>query len=168
MENLSIGKRPHIKIITFTEHVCKILIFYFISGEIYTSEKNGSDETGDGSEAKPFKTILQAMRHAGKEPFPTIYVDAKEEGKVYEVAAKSQLKKINKIWVRENYKAVDKAKAEDEGNDKRVQNLEEAKKIVIKEDPSLPKAKIVKISESEYCLLQYIYLIQEVTFTYDT
>lgn len=117
-------------------------------GEIYTSEKNGSDETGDGSEAKPFKTILQAMRHAGKEPFPTIYVDAKEEGKVYEVAAKSQLKKINKIWVRENYKAVDKAKAEDEGNDKRLQNLEEAKKIVIKEDPSLPKAKIVKISET--------------------
>ncbi|CAH0595445.1 unnamed protein product [Chrysodeixis includens] len=117
-------------------------------GEIYTSDKKGSDETGDGSEAKPFKTILQAMRHAGKEPFPTIYVDAKEEGKVYEVAAKSQLKKINKIWVRENYKAVEKAKAEDDGNDKRLQNLEEAKKIIIKEDPSLPKARIVKISET--------------------
>lgn len=120
-----------------------------ILGGIYTSEKRGSDESGDGTEGKPFKTILQAMRHAGKEPFPTIYVDAKEEGKIFEVAAKSQLKKIQKIWVRENYKAADKAKAEEESNERRQQNLEEAKKIVIKEDPSLPKAKVIKIFESE-------------------
>ncbi|CAB3246471.1 unnamed protein product [Arctia plantaginis] len=115
-------------------------------GEIYTSEKRGCDETGDGTENKPFKTIMQAMRKAGKEPFPTIYVDSKEEGKVYDVCAKSQLKKITKLWVRENYKTADKAKAEDETNEKRHQNLEEAKKIVIEQDPSLPKAKIVKIS----------------------
>lgn len=87
------------------------------------------------------------MRHAGKEPFPTIYVDAKDDTKVYEVAAKSQLKKIHKIWVRESYKAADKAKADEETNEKRQQNLEEAKKIVIKEDPSLPKATYVKIAE---------------------
>lgn len=92
------------------------------------------------------------MKHAGKEPFPTIYVDAKEEGKTYEVAAKSQLKKIQKIWVRENFKAADKAKAEDESNEKRQQNLDEAKKIVIKEDPSLPKATAVKIFEGNICL----------------
>ena len=90
------------------------------------------------------------MRHAGKEPFPTIYVDAKDDTKVYEVVAKSQLKKIHKIWVREGHKAADKAKAEEEGNDKRQQNMEEAKKVVIQEDPSLPKATIIKISESEY------------------
>jgi asparaginyl-tRNA synthetase len=62
------------------------LLFFVFSltflGEIYTSDKNGSDESGDGTEMKPFKTVLQAMRVAGKEPFPTIYVDAKEEGKV--------------------------------------------------------------------------------------
>ncbi|CAH0402647.1 unnamed protein product [Chilo suppressalis] len=116
--------------------------------EIYTSEKNGNDQTGDGTAEKPFKTILQAMRHAGKEPFPAIYVDAKEEGKVYDVAAKSQLKKIQKIWVRENYKAADKAKAEEETNQKRQQNIEESKKIEIKEDPSLPKAKVVKIFQA--------------------
>ena len=56
--------------------------FVVIVGELYASEKEGSDESGDGTEAKPFKTILRAMRHAGKEPFPTIYVDSKEEGKV--------------------------------------------------------------------------------------
>lgn len=119
-----------------------------IQDEIYTSEKNGNDSTGNGTSEKPFKTILQAMRHAGKEPFPKIFVDAKEEGKVYEPAAKSQLKKIQKIWVRETHKAADKAKAEEESNEKRLQNLEEAKKIVIQVDPNLPKAKTVKIAEA--------------------
>lgn len=57
----------------------------FIAAELYTSDKNGSDESGDGSEAKPFRTILQAMRHAGKEPFPVIYVDAKVEGEVNKI-----------------------------------------------------------------------------------
>lgn len=121
---------------------------------MYTSEKRGCDESGDGTEGKPFKTILQAMRHAGKEPFPTIYVDAKEEGKTFEVAAKSQLKKIQKIWVRENYKAADKAKADGETNERRQQNLEEAKKIVIQADPSLPKAKVVRIFQGELICLK--------------
>lgn len=57
-------------------------MYFFFSDEIYTSERHGSDEHGDGTEQKPFKSILQAMRHAGKEPFPVIYTDAKEEGKV--------------------------------------------------------------------------------------
>ncbi|XP_045503475.1 asparagine--tRNA ligase, cytoplasmic [Colias croceus] len=116
---------------------------------IYTSEKRGNDETGDGSEESPYKTILQAMRHAGKEPFPTIYVDSKDEGKTYDVAAKSQLKKVQKIWVRENYKAADKAKAEEESSDKRQQNLDEAKKIVIQQDPSLPEAVSVRINTTK-------------------
>lgn len=51
-------------------------------GELYSSEKHGNDESGDGSEANPFKTILQAMKYAGKEPFPVIYVDSKTEGQV--------------------------------------------------------------------------------------
>lgn len=53
-----------------------------ISGVLYTSEKYGSDESGNGTETKPFKTILKAMKHAGKEPFPLIYVDSKSEGEV--------------------------------------------------------------------------------------
>ncbi|XP_013193306.2 asparagine--tRNA ligase, cytoplasmic [Amyelois transitella] len=116
--------------------------------EIYTSDKNGDDTTGNGTEEKPFKTVLQAMRFAGKEPFPTIYVDAKDTTQKYEVVAKSQLKKIQKIWVRECHKAADKAKAEEESHEKRSQNLEEAKKIVLKLDPKLPKAKVLKISEA--------------------
>lgn len=118
-------------------------------GAIYTSEKTGSDDSGDGSESKPYKTILQAMRHAGKEPFPVIYVDSKDPEAVekYEVAAKSQLKKIQKIWVRENYKSADKEKREAEDAEKRDKNLEEAKKIVISEDPSWSKAEKIRIFE---------------------
>merc|ERR1712128_55383 len=50
-------------------------------GEVYTSDKTGSDESGDGSETKPYKTALFSMHKHGKEPFPTIMVDAKEDGK---------------------------------------------------------------------------------------
>ncbi|VVC90463.1 unnamed protein product [Leptidea sinapis] len=116
---------------------------------IYTSESKGNDESGDGTDEKPYKTILRAMRQAGKEPFPTIYVDSKDDSKAYDVAAKSQLKKIQKIWMRENYKAADKAKAEEESNDKRQQNIDEAKKVVIEQDPNLPKATAIKILESK-------------------
>ena len=60
--------------------------FTFIADErrppIYTSEKDGNDQTGDGSEEKPFKTALQAMRFAKTEPFPDIMVDGKEENSV--------------------------------------------------------------------------------------
>lgn len=49
----------------------------------YTSEKRGSDESGDGSRERPFKSVLQALRAAdGKEPLPVIKVDAKAEGEV--------------------------------------------------------------------------------------
>lgn len=125
---------------------------------IYTSDKHGNDETGDGSEGKPFKTILQAMRKAGQEPFPVIYVDGKEEGVKYDVAAKSQLKKIQKIWVRENYKQADKTKKDEEDAEKREKNLEEAKKIVISEDASLPKAQRIKIVDGMYWIFSLLFV----------
>jgi len=120
-------------------------------GEIYTSEKRGSDESGDGTEKNPFKTIFQAMRHAGKEPFPTIYVDSKDEksANLFEVAAKSQLKKIQKLWVRETNKSADKSKKEEDDAHKREQNLEEARKIKISEDSSWSAAKHIRIDQGE-------------------
>ncbi|KAL4711861.1 hypothetical protein ACJJTC_006030 [Scirpophaga incertulas] len=80
--------------------------------EIYTSDKNGDDETGNGSSEKPYKTILQAMRRAGR----TLKLQTKLK----------QKKKLRK-------------------SDSKI--LEEAKKIEIKQDLSLPKAKIIKIFE---------------------
>ena len=52
---------------------------------VYTSEKTGDDGTGDGTEVNPYKTVIQALRSTGKEPWPTIYVDAKEDGKVFQL-----------------------------------------------------------------------------------
>ena len=118
---------------------------------MFTSEKRGSDETGDGTKDKPFKTILQAMRSAGKEPFPKIWSDCKDEksNEHYELAAKSQLKKVQKFWQRESQKNAEKSKKEEGDAVKREQNIEEAKKIVIKEDPSWAPAKQIKTNEGE-------------------
>lgn len=89
------------------------------------------------------------MRHAGKEPFPQIYQDSQKEGQKYELAAKSQLKKVQKLWVREKYKNEEKDKKLKEDEEKRSKNLEEAKTVVIEEDKSLPVAVRVKINQME-------------------
>lgn len=116
---------------------------------IYTSEKTGSDESGDGTENKPFKSVLQAMRHAGGEPFPPIMVDCAKEGdEKYEAVSKSQLKKVSKIFKQQQYKSADKEKREKEDLEKRQKNLEEAKSISIRQDESLPAAKQIKIRDS--------------------
>lgn len=65
---------------------------------LYTSEKEGNDESGDGSLQKPFKTVMRALLAAeGAEPQPQIMVDGKEEAERYEKLAKAQLKKSHKI-----------------------------------------------------------------------
>ncbi|CAO1439042.1 unnamed protein product [Diamesa serratosioi] len=120
-------------------------------GELYTSEKTGNDETGDGTEKMPFKTVFQAMRSAGKEPFPQIYVDSKDEKAVspFEPVAKAQFKKIQKLWVREHNKNAEKSKKEGDDAIKREQNLDEARKIVLTQDPSWAVAKHVRIDQCE-------------------
>ncbi|XP_052100496.1 asparagine--tRNA ligase, cytoplasmic-like [Mytilus californianus] len=116
---------------------------------IYTSENLGNDESGDGTESKPFKTVIQAMRHTGVEPFPTIMADCvKAEGKQFEPVSKSQLKKVTKIWQREQNKSSDKEKREKEDMEKRMKNLEEAKDIKIAQDESLPAPKKIKIRDT--------------------
>lgn len=88
------------------------------------------------------------MRHAGNEPFPEIYQDSKEEGKKYELAAKSQLKKIQKIWSREQYKNEEKQKKLQDDEGKRRKNLEEARSVIIEEDKNLPSANLIKINQA--------------------
>lgn len=80
---------------------------------IFTSDKNGNDETGDGSEAKPFKTVLKAMHHVGAEPFPQIMVDSKDPEKHgFDVIAKAQLKKMTKLFGQEKRKVENLKKQE--------------------------------------------------------
>jgi len=117
--------------------------------KLFTSEKKGNDECGDGSESSPFKTVLQALRAAGGvEPLPTIYVDSKEEGKAFDVVARAQLKKVLKMFTREGHKSAEDNIREKEDAQLRLKNLDDAKKILIEEDKSLPAALRIKIRDA--------------------
>ncbi|XP_047200385.1 asparagine--tRNA ligase, cytoplasmic [Hippoglossus stenolepis] len=118
-------------------------------GELYVSDKCGSDQDGDGTEQKPFKTPLAALVFAGKEPFPTIYLDSQKEDERWAVISKTQMKNTKKAFNREQMKTDAKEKKEAEDTDRRDKNLEEAKKIVIEKDPSLPEPEAVKIHHLE-------------------
>jgi len=120
-----------------------------LTGALYSSETTGNDETGDGSEAKPFKTAVKALRTvADPATFAKILVDAKDPktGK-WELISQSQLKKVRKLAEAEAKKEASKHAKEAEDAARREKNLEEAKKVVIKEDPSLPPAVVRKIKE---------------------
>ncbi|KAJ7420093.1 hypothetical protein BTVI_22754 [Pitangus sulphuratus] len=95
--------------------------------ELYVSEREGNDSTGDGTQKKPFKTVL----------------------KRWAIISKSQMKNVKKLWHREQMKNEAKEKKEAEDLLRREKNLEEAKKVVIKNDPSLPEPKCVKINALE-------------------
>ena len=68
-------------------------------------------------------------------------------GKKYEQAAKSQLKKMTKLWLQEVKKAAEKEKREAEAAEATRKKAEEAKKVVIKEDQSLPPSVKIKIKQ---------------------
>lgn len=59
------------------------------------------------------------------------------------------MKKMIKLFKAEQKKSGEKAKKEAEDAEKRAKNLEEARKVVIKEDTSLPPAKLAKIAKLE-------------------
>merc|ERR1719474_62706 len=90
-------------------------------------------------------------------PFPPIWVDVKEgsdaakEGKKYEPIAKAQLKKVTKLWAQEVTKAQKRAKAEEEAREAQLKRAEEAKKVVIAEDPSLEKRSRPRYLEAKHC-----------------
>ena len=98
---------------------------------------------------------LQAMRRAGKEPFPVIYQDAKADseaskaGQLYEVVAKAQLKKQTKIFAQEQRKMADREKKEKEEAEAQAKRAEEARKITIEEDKTLAEAKRIRILQGE-------------------
>ncbi|XP_075041011.1 asparagine--tRNA ligase, cytoplasmic [Mixophyes fleayi] len=117
--------------------------------EMYVSDKEGDDTAGDGTKEKPFKTVLKAMLTVGKEPFPVFYVDSQKENERWDVISKTQLKNVKKVWNREQMKNEAKEKREAEDNLRREKNLEEAKRVVIQNDPDLPGPITAKIRDLE-------------------
>ncbi|KAG3267270.1 hypothetical protein H1C71_034710 [Ictidomys tridecemlineatus] len=102
-----------------------------VLAELYVSDQEGNNATGDGTKEKLFKTGLKALMTVGKEPFPTIYVDSQKENERWDIISKSQMKNIRKMWHREQMKSESREKKEAEDNLRREKNLEEAKKITI-------------------------------------
>lgn len=116
---------------------------------IYTSESKGSDENGDGSIENPFKTLLQALRHADAKP-AQLFTDSKDDNAPWQEASKAGVKKATKL-VNEERKKLEKLRQrqsdEQQEEEKRQKNLEAARQIVLTEDGALPAASKSKIRD---------------------
>jgi asparaginyl-tRNA synthetase len=118
-------------------------------------EDAGSDTPeAKGTEAAPFKTLLYAyIRYPpadGKPAYLTKKAPAagSDEKAEYKPATKSATKKVINLYEGHKKKAAkekDLTAAKEKEDARRQQNLEEAKKIVIKEDASLPEPTKIKI-----------------------
>ncbi|RKO85087.1 hypothetical protein BDK51DRAFT_28006, partial [Blyttiomyces helicus] len=113
---------------------------------LYVCELQGHDIEGDGSKKMPFATSLRALSStpAGKADLHVRKVLA--DG--FQPIAKAAFKKAQKAWETEKkkaQKAAERAEAEARDAEKNAAaeaaKLEEAKKIVLELDASLPVAK---------------------------
>lgn len=131
---------------------------------IYIDEDVGKDDTSaTGSESAPYKTLIYAFqqhppakdvqyltRKSQTEPAgENVDPAAKLEWKP---AAKSAIKKATNLYEQRKRKAAKEqelAIREKQEAEKRRLVLEEAKKIIIKEDPSLPKPVKIRLDETD-------------------
>lgn len=123
----------------------------------YIDTDVGLDEpTADGSESKPYKSLAYAMIANIERPTLTYQTRASKTGDdpaaalLWKEPAKSAVKKANSAVDAHKKKLAKQAQSaakEEEARKQRLDNLEEAKKVVIKEDSSLPEAKRIRIDE---------------------
>jgi asparaginyl-tRNA synthetase len=134
------------------------------STTIYVDLDTGKDEeTAEGSEAKPYKTLayayIQQNGTDGKKYLQRASVtgaiseggDASER-LAWKEPAKSAVKKAQNALDQHKKKLIKQqqvAAAEAAKEEARLKNLEEAKKIVLKEDESLPKAQRITIGNKD-------------------
>ncbi|KAK3301971.1 uncharacterized protein B0T15DRAFT_541583 [Chaetomium strumarium] len=112
------------------------------------------DETADGSEAKPYQSLYYALVQHLDKPAPaylTRPAAPKEDGTgpAWEEPAKSAMKKATgrvDAYKKKLAKEQASARQEEEERKQRLKNLEDARKIVLKEDPSLPPAVRIKLN----------------------
>ena len=116
---------------------------------VYTSQK-GCDDTGDGTEEKPFKTVVKALLSIDGDESTTILVDNTGEDsstKPFVEISNSQKKKQVKLYQAELRKGKAREVKEAEDAVKREEALQEASKISISEDTSLEPAKEIKLRD---------------------
>ncbi|RYP08947.1 hypothetical protein DL764_001558 [Monosporascus ibericus] len=117
---------------------------------IHIDEVQGSDAPGtSGTESSPFKSLGEAFLALGSD---NEYRVKKKDDEEYKPAAKSALKKAAAYVEAQQKKRIAAAKrAEKESQEEAAREaaLEEAKKIPLVEDPSLPQAILVNITETD-------------------
>lgn len=119
---------------------------------IHIDEKAGSDTTGDGSIEKPYETLAFAIfSHQASTPQYLIRV-TKEAESTYEEPTQSSMKKakknadgLEKKRKKAEELAAKDAQASTAVKERKEKQLEESKKIVLKEDETLPKATRVRL-----------------------
>ncbi|KAL9617450.1 MAG: hypothetical protein Q9160_007762 [Pyrenula sp. 1 TL-2023] len=131
---------------------------------VYIDEDVGrDDDSGTGTESTPFKTLLRAMIQHDPKDSPKYLTRKSQTGPVSEDGdpagrlewkppTKSSLKKATGLLEQHKkkaQKAKDLAVREKEDSDKRQKVLEEAKKVVVREDASLPKPVKVRLDETD-------------------
>ncbi|KAH0536368.1 hypothetical protein FGG08_006766 [Glutinoglossum americanum] len=133
--------------------------------KVYVDEDVGVDSSSaHGTEESPFKTLLFAyIRFPPQSKGPTYLTRKSETGAVsadgdpaarleWKPATKSATKKVHNLYEQHKKKAAREKEllAQKEKEDlKRREQLEEAKKLVIVQDDSLPKAVKIKVREKD-------------------
>ncbi|RKP19562.1 asparaginyl-tRNA synthetase [Rozella allomycis CSF55] len=126
----------------------------FYSKGIYIDLVKGSDDTGKGTEASPYLSLLKAMEMNTSASDDSFAVKKDESGE-YEPASKSALKKAKSALEAKEKKAKKLAEKAEEQKAADAQKMEEemarlelAKSIKIEEDASLPQAKLIKLRDT--------------------
>lgn len=126
-------------------------------GKSYVDVDAGLDEpSADGTESKPYKSLSYAMITNIDRPTLTYLTRASKTGDdpaaalLWKEPAKSAVKKATSAVDAHKKKLIKQAQnaaKEEEARKQRLDNLEEAKKVVIKQDPSLPEAQKIRIDD---------------------
>ncbi|KAI9007919.1 hypothetical protein CLU79DRAFT_840389 [Phycomyces nitens] len=121
-----------------------------LTDTMYVNEITGSDDTGKGTEAAPFKTVLKALETAGE----TAKILVKKDADGYKDASGAAIKKAKKTiaeQIKKRQKQEEQKKKQEAELKKKAEEeakaIEYAKSVVLVEDKSLPKAKKIKIRQ---------------------
>lgn len=105
-------------------------------------EVNGSDATGSGSEAAPYKSALEAVIQLGGLDHLSILIK-KEGSEEYAPIAKAASKKLQK-----NYDVYNRKKGKAETAAASAVTTKQVQEEAIVEDPTLPTAQKIKIRQA--------------------
>jgi len=130
-----------------------------MGNDYYIDTDAGADDpTADGSQARPFKSLSYAFIQSIDKSDSSYFVRASATGAadssqlaepIWKEPSKSAVKKAQGVLDAHKKKLATQRALEEEQRQRRAQRLEEAKGIVLVEDPSLPKATKITIGHKD-------------------